>query len=76
MNKTISITGESIELIRLLKFAGLVENGAFAKDAVRSGLVHLNGELAYEMRKQIQPGDSVVYGETTLSVVAGEGVSV
>ena len=61
MNKTISITGESIELIRLLKFAGLVENGAFAKDAVRSGLVTVNGVLAYEMRKQIKSGDTVIY---------------
>lgn len=76
MNKTITITGESIELIRLLKFAGLVENGALAKDAVRSGLVTVNGELAYEMRKQIKPGERVVYGDMTLTVVAGEGVSV
>ena len=71
MQKTITITGDSIELFRLIKFAGLVENGAASKETIRMALVQINGELAHELRKQVKPGDTVLIGEVILKVTSG-----
>ena len=71
MQKTITIKGEFIELYQLIKFAGLVENGAAAKETIRMALVQINGELAHELRKKVKPGDTVLVGEVTLKVTAG-----
>lgn len=46
------ITGEKIELFKLLKAAGLCESGGQAKALIASGLVTVDGEV--ELRKRFK----------------------
>ncbi len=60
----VTITTEYIKLDQLLKFSGLAENGADAKDMVLSEMAEVNGELCTMRGKKIRPGDKVtVYFE-------------
>lgn len=55
------VTGEYIELIKLLKFANLVESGGEAKLVVEEGLVYVNDEQEFRKRKKLYPGDRVEF---------------
>ncbi len=55
-----NISGDYIELIKLLKACGIAEHGADAKNMVREGEVKLNGEVELQLRKKIKRGDVVV----------------
>ena len=56
----IKITTEYIKLDQLLKFAGIVDSGVFAKDIIWDGLVTYNGEVCTMRGKKVYPGDKVV----------------
>lgn len=56
----IKITTEYIKLDQLLKFAGIVENGAFAKEIILDGFVSYNGEICTMRGKKVYPGDKVL----------------
>ena len=58
--KIFSITGEYIELIKLLKVAHVCYSGGEAKQIVEEGLVQLNGVSESRKRAKIRKGD-VVY---------------
>ena len=58
--ETIRITTEYIKLDALLKFAGAVETGGEAKQAVQEGEVMVNGEVCTMRGKKCRPGDVVV----------------
>lgn len=61
----IQIRKEPIELLKLLKFAGVVGTGGEAKIVISEGMVKVNGEVETRKRKQIASGDEVEYqGET------------
>lgn len=66
--KQVSIRAEPIELCQLLKFSGLTESGAAAKQAISEGLVQLNGSIETQKRKKVMAGDRVTYLGTTLIV--------
>jgi len=55
----ISITTEYIKLDQLLKFSGVAETGAFAKDIILDGGASVNGEVCTMRGKKIRPGDTV-----------------
>ena len=57
----IQIRREPIELLKLLKFAGLVSTGGEAKIVIDEGMVKVNGEVETRKRKQIVAGDEVEY---------------
>lgn len=57
----IHITKEPVELFKILKFEGLVENGGEAKAVIEQGLVKVNGETETRKRKQIVAGDNVEF---------------
>lgn len=57
--ETIKITTEYIKLDQLLKFAGIVENGAVAKHMILDGVVKVNDELCLQRGKKIYPKDIV-----------------
>lgn len=59
MTGTFEIKGEYIELIKLLKAAGVVENGAEAQAMVVAGQVKVNGQPESRKRAKIRPGDRV-----------------
>lgn len=58
--QTVNITTEYIKLDALLKFAGAVETGGEAKQAVQEGQVMVNGEVCTMRGKKCRPGDVVV----------------
>ena len=57
MKKEIKITTEFIKLDALLKFAGVVETGGEAKQAIQEGTVLVNGEACTMRGKKMRPGD-------------------
>ena len=58
--QTVNITTEYIKLDALLKFAGAVETGGEAKQAVQEGQVTVNGEVCTMRGKKCRPGGVVV----------------
>lgn len=66
--KKIEIKTEFIKLDQLLKFAGLVETGGMAKDAVANGGVTVNGTPCLMRGKKIRAGDTITYNGVTVEV--------
>lgn len=66
----IPITGDSIRLGQLLKYASIVEDGADARAVVEAGEVEVNGEVETRRGRQVHPGDTVTYAGETLAVVS------
>lgn len=64
----IPITGDSIRLGQLLKFASLVEDGADARAVIESGEVEVNGEVETRRGRQLHDGDTVTYAGETVRV--------
>ncbi|PRY52906.1 ribosome-associated protein [Knoellia remsis] len=64
----IPITGDSIRLGQLLKFASLVEDGADARAVIESGEVEVNGEVETRRGRQLRDGDTVTYAGETVRV--------
>lgn len=57
--KTFKISGDYIELNKLLKAEGLCSSGGEANAAVTEGLVKVNGETESRKRRKLRPGDIV-----------------
>ena len=55
--KKVPIQTEYIKLDSLLKFAGVLETGGQAKEAIQSGQVSVNGEPCTQRGKKLRPGD-------------------
>ncbi len=59
------INTEYIKLDQAMKFANVVENGAFAKDLIRDSLVKVNGTVETRRGRKLYEGDSFTFeGET------------
>ncbi len=56
---TIPITTEYIKLDQLLKFTGLAEHGAMAKEMILDEIVSVNGGICTMRGKKIRGGDVV-----------------
>jgi ribosome-associated protein len=69
---SVPIRDDSIRLGQLLKLAGVVDDGAMAREVVERGLVTVNGEVDVRRGRQVRPGDVVRLEGTTLRVVTGE----
>ncbi|MGL4178665.1 MAG: RNA-binding S4 domain-containing protein [Dermatophilaceae bacterium] len=66
----IAIRDESIRLGQLLKLAGLVDDGATARELVERGEVTVNGEVETRRGRQLRPGDRVSLAGAELHVTA------
>lgn len=66
--ETIQITTEFIKLDALLKFAGVMETGGEAKEAIQSGRVTVNGEVCVMRGKKVRAGDVVELSGVRLTV--------
>jgi ribosome-associated protein len=66
-----SITGEFIELYKLLKAAGLCENGGAAKFAIAEGQVRVDGATETRKAFKVRPGHRVEFGGEAILVQAG-----
>ena len=56
----IKINTEYIKLDQLLKFSGMAENGAQAKEMILDGIVFFNGEVCTMRGKKVRPSDKVL----------------
>ena len=53
----LEITTEYIKLDSALKFSGIAENGAFAKEMILNGEVEVNGEVELRRGRKLYKGD-------------------
>ena len=60
MNQVI-LDKEPVELYKILKFEGIVENGGQAKAVIANGEVQVNGEIETQKRKKIVSGDIIEF---------------
>ncbi len=54
----LEIKTEYIKLDQALKFANVVESGAFAKDVILDGMVMVNGAVETRRGKKLYDGDN------------------
>lgn len=57
----VSIGGDVIRLGQFLKFAGLIDSGGDAKEAIIDGYVLVNGEADRRRGRQLHDGDVVSF---------------
>jgi len=62
------ITGEYIELDKLLKAARLCDTGGEARIIISEGLVTVDGEKELRLRRKVRPGMTVKYDGQVLTV--------
>lgn len=60
------ITGEYIELDKLLKATHLCGTGGEARIVIREGLVSVDGEPESRLRRKIRPGMTVEFDGNTI----------
>jgi ribosome-associated protein len=65
---TFEITGEYIELIKLLKAVGLAEHGAAAKQFVSDGMVYLNNQKESRFRAKLRKGDVITFKNNQITI--------
>ncbi len=66
----VPIRDETIRLGQLLKLAGVVDDGATAREVIERGLVAVNGEIDTRRGRQVRPGDVVTLEAETIHVTA------
>ncbi|MBQ4095777.1 MAG: RNA-binding S4 domain-containing protein [Oscillospiraceae bacterium] len=65
----IKITTEYIKLDSLLKFSGLAETGADAKEIIKEGRIVVGDEVCFMRGKKIRSGDRVYVPEIDTELV-------
>ena len=64
-----TIRDEFIKLGQVIKAAGLVDNGAQAKEVVQDGQVKVNGETDVRRGRKLVPGDVVEFNGEMIRIV-------
>ena len=67
--ETFELSGDYIELNKLLKASALCETGGMAKIAIENGLVTVDGTVEYRKRCKIRNGQAVEYDGHRIQVV-------
>lgn len=65
---TIKLREEFIKLGQALKAAGVVENGAEAKEVIIDGLVKVNGEIDTRRGKKLYDGDIISFNGEEIKI--------
>lgn len=65
---TIKLREEFIKLGQALKAAGVVENGAEAKEVIIDGLVKVNGEIDTRRGKKLYDGDVISFNGEEIKI--------
>lgn len=66
----VPIRDDAIRLGQLLKLAGVVDDGAQARQAIESGEVSVDGAVVLQRGSRVRPGQSVTYAGQTLTVTS------
>ena len=61
MGNQFKITGEYIEMNKLLKASGLCDTGGMAKAVIEEGLVEVDDSVEMRVRRKIRPGQQVAF---------------
>lgn len=71
----IGITTEYIKLDQLLKFSGMAEHGAMAKEMILDEIVSVNGEVCVMRGKKVRAGDIVTieFEDETAEITVEDG---
>lgn len=64
----IKINTEYIKLDSALKYSGIAENGALAKEIILNGEVMVNGEIENRRGKKLYPGDTFTVFEKEFEI--------
>ena len=67
---TFALRGEFITLDKLLKAVGLANSGGQAKLMVSDGAVEVDGQVEQRKTAKIRAGQTVVFGDARIEVVA------
>ena len=67
------ISGDYIELNKLLKASGLCDSGGMAKTVITGGQVQVNGTVEYRVRCKIRKGQTVSFNGRGIRVGQGPG---
>ena len=62
------LNGDYAELYKILKFEGLADSGASAKQCVADGLVRVNGDTETRKRRKIVAGDRIEFMDHNIQV--------
>ncbi len=65
----IYITGEYIQLNRMLKYAGIISTGGEAKFFIEDNDIILNGVSVFELRKKIRVGDELTINGEVINIL-------
>ena len=65
----VEIRDDMIRLGQVLKLAGVVEDGAQAREAIEAGEVTVNDEVETRRGRQLHSGDTVRLGGEVLTIV-------
>ena len=68
MSDDVRIGSDSIRLGQFLKFAGLIDSGGDAKEAIIDGYVQVNGDVERRRGRQLVDGDHVTFDGRTVRV--------
>ena len=68
--RTIHVNKEPVELYKILKFEGLAESGARAKQMISEGLVLVNGTVERQKRKKIIASDILTIDDVQFEIVS------
>ncbi|HWR44028.1 RNA-binding S4 domain-containing protein [Sporomusa sp.] len=69
----IEIHTPEINMDQLLKWMGIIDNGAHIKIFIEDQMIKLNGAIVTERRKKVRPGDVIdIKGIGSWRVVTGE----
>ncbi len=66
--REVEIKKEPVELYKILKFEGIVSNGAEAKSMIANGQVVVNGHVETRKRNKILSGDIIECGQYKLHI--------
>ena len=67
--KTFELSGDYIELNKLLKALSLCITGGAAKIAIKEGLVKVDGEVEQRIRCKIRNGQKIEYEAVSIEVM-------
>jgi len=67
-----TISGEFIELCKLLKILGWTDTGGHAKTVIADGFVTVNNVVELRKRYKTRPSDVVSYANQTVTILAPE----
>lgn len=59
-----------IELVKLLKIEGIASTGGNGKSIIEDGLVFVNDQEEFRVRRKLYNGDVVSVGETQIEIVS------